>query len=155
MKKIMAVVFVLAAVLLCGGCASTATKNGTTAGTPASQELSAPEAAGSDESANNGSDGIASAVADAKDTLKNAVDETAAAVKKSARDIGHKAGHFGKEAAAVVAEDLTSVKNAAATAVKDKNGWGKFPWWIIILIIILIILFIYFRSTGKKDKQPQ
>jgi hypothetical protein len=148
MRKSLGIVLIMAVVIICGGCASAGTKNNKTAGSAPAEEEYAPAA--SDESGNDGTNGIAEAAAQVRTVMKKAVDETADAVKESAKDFGHKANHYGKAAGSVIADDLSSAKDAVVAAVKGDNGKGKFPWWIIILIIIIIILLIYFNSGKKK-----
>ena len=154
MRKGFGIVLILAVVLLYCGCASSGETKKTEGAAPGQEEYAPPTAA-SDEPANGGEAGIPRVLkktaAQVKKAMKKAVDETVEAVNISAKDLGHKAGHFGKSAGAVVAGDLASGMKAVVSAAKDANAKGRFPWWIIILIIILIILTVYFRSgkTGK------
>lgn len=160
MRKSTVIILTLAAVLLCGGCASTGVKNNKTESAAVSQEESAPLAApSSDESANNPAEGIAGAVgekaAQAAKVMKKAVDETVVAVKETAKDFGHKANKFGKAAAGELNVDLSPLQNAASAAAKGVKSNGSFPWWIIILIIILIIIAIMIGSRKKKGQNPE
>lgn len=156
MRKSMVAITILAVFLLCGGCASTGEKHNTTASTAPSVEENAPLAAPSEESANNGDEGVAGAVketaAKVKKVMKKAVDETAVAFNETAKDIGHEAKKFGKAAAGEMNNiDLSPLKKVAAAAANGVKANGSFPWWIIILLIILIIIWIMTRPREKKS----
>jgi CHASE3 domain sensor protein len=158
MRKSTVIILILAAVLLCGGCASTGVKNKTESAA-VSQEENAPLAAPSDESANNTAEGIAGAVNEKAEQVKKAVtkavDETVVAVKETAKDFGHEAKKFGKAAAGELNVNLSPLQNAAASAAKGVKANGSFPWWIIILIIIFLIIMIIIGSRKKKDQKPE